>query len=121
MSIHRLPSIKNPQELIDDYFTTGEQVYKFDSIIDQFEGRFVHLSLSRNGLLLFWKQYKANEVVGSEFCYIDDIIDVFSGCCAEHSRRQGIHQKVHTILILSVSNIIRIIQQHKNIGQMRIR
>ncbi|VDO20497.1 unnamed protein product [Brugia timori] len=119
MSIHRLPSIKNPQELIDDYFTTGEQVYKFDSIIDQFEGRFVHLSLSHNGLLLFWKQYKANEVVGSEFCYIDDIIDVFSGCCAEHSRRQGIHQKVHTILILSVSNIIRIIQQHKLDGYIK--
>uniref|UniRef100_A0AAF5PTD0 1-phosphatidylinositol 4,5-bisphosphate phosphodiesterase n=1 Tax=Wuchereria bancrofti TaxID=6293 RepID=A0AAF5PTD0_WUCBA len=94
MSIHRLSSIKNPQELIDDYFTTGEQVYKFDSIIDQFEGRFVHLSLSRDGLLLFWKQYKANKVIGSEFCYIDDIIDVFSGCCAEHSRRQGIHQKL---------------------------
>ncbi|VDM19050.1 unnamed protein product [Wuchereria bancrofti] len=116
MSIHRLSSIKNPQELIDDYFTTGEQVYKFDSIIDQFEGRFVHLSLSRDGLLLFWKQYKANKVIGSEFCYIDDIIDVFSGCCAEHSRRQGIHQKVHTVLILFISNICgqkRIIQQHE--------
>ncbi|EJW85373.1 hypothetical protein WUBG_03717 [Wuchereria bancrofti] len=89
MSIHRLSSIKNPQELIDDYFTTGEQVYKFDS---------------------------ANKVIGSEFCYIDDIIDVFSGCCAEHSRRQGIHQKVHTVLILFISNICgqkRIIQQHE--------
>lgn len=32
MSIYRLPSTKNPPELIDDYFTTGEQVYKFDSV-----------------------------------------------------------------------------------------
>ncbi|EFO24766.1 hypothetical protein LOAG_03718 [Loa loa] len=89
MSIHRLLSTKNHQVLIDDYFTTGEQ------ITDQFEGRFVHLSLSRDGLLLFWKQYKGNEVIASEFCYIDDLIDVFSGCCAENSRRQGIHQKAN--------------------------
>ncbi|VDO28010.1 unnamed protein product, partial [Onchocerca flexuosa] len=35
-----------------------------------------------------------DEVVASESCYIDDIIDVFSDCCAESSRRQGIHQKL---------------------------
>ncbi|VDM91562.1 unnamed protein product, partial [Onchocerca ochengi] len=94
MSIYRLPGTKNPQEPIDDYFSTGERVYKFDNITDQFEGRFVHLSLSRDGLLLFWKQYKGDEVVASESCYIDDIIDVFSDCCVESSRRQGIHQKL---------------------------
>ncbi|VBB27369.1 unnamed protein product [Acanthocheilonema viteae] len=93
MSIHRLPSTKKSPELIDNYFTTGERVYKFDSIIDQIEGHFVHLSLSNDGLLLFWKQYKGDEVIASEFYYTDDIIDVFSGCCAENSRREGIHQK----------------------------
>uniref|UniRef100_A0A0R3RKZ4 DUF5727 domain-containing protein n=1 Tax=Elaeophora elaphi TaxID=1147741 RepID=A0A0R3RKZ4_9BILA len=101
MSIHRLPNTKNPPDLIDDYFTNGEQVYKFDSIIDQFEGRFVHLSLSSDGLLLFWKQYRGTEVIASEFYYIDDIIDVFLGCCAEHSRQQGIYQKVRAIISLS--------------------
>ncbi|KAL3985484.1 Phosphatidylinositol-specific phospholipase C X domain family protein [Acanthocheilonema viteae] len=94
MSIHRLPSTKKSPELIDNYFTTGERVYKFDSIIDQIEGHFVHLSLSNDGLLLFWKQYKGDEVIASEFYYTDDIIDVFSGCCAENSRREGIHQKL---------------------------
>ncbi|CAG9539958.1 unnamed protein product [Cercopithifilaria johnstoni] len=63
MSIHRLPSTKKPPELIDNYFTTGEQVYKIDSISDQFEGRFVHLSLSCDGLILFWKQYKLDGYV----------------------------------------------------------
>uniref|UniRef100_A0A915Q3D7 1-phosphatidylinositol 4,5-bisphosphate phosphodiesterase n=1 Tax=Setaria digitata TaxID=48799 RepID=A0A915Q3D7_9BILA len=98
MSIYRLPSTKSPQEVIDDYFATGERVYKFDSIVDQFEGRFVHLSLSRDGLVLLWKQYKGNDVICSESCYIDDIVDVFSGCCAENSRRQGIHHKLNSYI-----------------------
>ncbi|VDN08497.1 unnamed protein product [Thelazia callipaeda] len=98
MPIRRLiPNQRLSRESLNDYFVNGERVYKLDSIIDQIEGRFVHLSLTPNALLLLWKYCKGNEVINLESCYIDDIIDVFFGCCAENSRRKRIDQKVTKI------------------------
>uniref|UniRef100_A0A0M3HT96 PH domain-containing protein n=1 Tax=Ascaris lumbricoides TaxID=6252 RepID=A0A0M3HT96_ASCLU len=57
MSVRRpLPNSISCGITLNEHFIRGERVYKFDNLTDHFEGRFVSLSLSTNGLVLYWKQ-----------------------------------------------------------------
>ncbi|VDM49575.1 unnamed protein product [Toxocara canis] len=90
MSVRRpLPGSISCGITLDERFLNGERVYKFDNLTDHFEGRFVFISLSTNGLVFYWKQ---QEIGGSqkvsEAIYVDEIVDVYVGCCTETSKQK---------------------------------
>uniref|UniRef100_A0A158R604 1-phosphatidylinositol 4,5-bisphosphate phosphodiesterase n=1 Tax=Syphacia muris TaxID=451379 RepID=A0A158R604_9BILA len=65
------------------------------SLTDQFEGRFVFLSLSSNGLVLYWRQLEVTgEIKQCQAIYVDEIIDVFIGCSIESGKQKAVQQKV---------------------------
>ncbi|MFH4979932.1 hypothetical protein AB6A40_006641 [Gnathostoma spinigerum] len=89
LRIHRCEDLptKSP---IPSHKISGERVYKFDNLSDQFEGRFVYISLSTNGLVFYWKQpEKATESI-----YVDEIIDVFVGCCIDTTKQKDVQKRV---------------------------
>ncbi|VDD93286.1 unnamed protein product [Enterobius vermicularis] len=90
-----LPDSTSFASNLDNRFLRGEKVYKFDNLTDQFEGRFVILSLSSNGLVLCWRQLEVTgEVRLCQAIYVDEIIDVFIGCSIESGKQKAVQQKV---------------------------
>uniref|UniRef100_F1KS80 1-phosphatidylinositol 4,5-bisphosphate phosphodiesterase n=2 Tax=Ascaris suum TaxID=6253 RepID=F1KS80_ASCSU len=98
MSVRRpLPNSISCGITLNEHFIRGERVYKFDNLTDHFEGRFVSLSLSTNGLVLYWKQQEnTGELKLSEAIYVDEIVDVYTGCCTETSKQKVVQERVDT-------------------------
>uniref|UniRef100_A0A0M3KGV0 DUF4912 domain-containing protein n=1 Tax=Anisakis simplex TaxID=6269 RepID=A0A0M3KGV0_ANISI len=68
-------------------------------LTDQFEGRFVVLALSANGLALYWKQWESDAQQRlSEAIYVDEIVDVYAGCCTETVKQKVRQQRVMNAL-----------------------
>nr|AXS78273.1 1-phosphatidylinositol-4,5-bisphosphate phosphodiesterase beta-1 [Anisakis simplex] len=94
MSMRRpLPDKFSCGAKLDKRFVAGERVYKFDNLTDQFEGRFVVLALSANGLAFQRFQSDAQQRL-SEAIYVDEIVDVYAGCCTETVKQKVRQQRV---------------------------